>query len=440
MGSAVSAKRIQRNVAVSVAAQAISLAVGFLLNLVVPKYIDETDYSLWQAFLLYLGYVGILHFGLLDGLMLRYSQNDYEELDKERMRSQFQTLLCMLLLFCGVGLLVSCFLDNQAARWIVVYVSLGIVTKNLFTYNSYLLQLTNRIRHYASLTIAQRVSYGLVVVLLLALGKMDFRWFCVADLLGDVVGCLYCVNKNRGLFFGKVHDRSLFRDETWANIRCGVSLLIANWASMFLVGSARMVCQWRWDMVLFGKVSFAFSMTNLVLSLVAAVSIAVFPSLKRMPQKDLPVFYRKVRRLLVPFLLVFVWLYFPACKLLEMWLPLYASSLKYLGLLMPLIVYSSIIDLLTNNYLKAYRMETTLRTINLVTLAVGFTGFLLFAYVLDSVTMVVLWAVFVTAVRSIVSEYYVERVLHLNLLKEHVLEFAVMTVFVICTCFYHNML
>ena len=315
--------------------------------------------------------------------------------------------------------------------WIVVYVSLGIVTKNLFTYNSYLLQLTNRIGYYAQLLIVQRVVYGLLALLLVVLGLGDFRLYCIIDLIGDVIGCLFAIKANRGLYFTRVQDRTLFRDETWENIRCGISLLLANWASMFLLGSARMVIQWRWDILLFGKISFAFSMTHLVLSLIAAVSIVLFPSLKRMQEGDLPAVYQRMRGFLMPFLLVCIWLYFPGSWLLERWLPKYAESLKYLGMLMPLIVYSSMIGLMTNNYLKAYRMEGTLRRINLISLAVGIVGFLFFAYVLGSEEGVVLWAVAVTAARAVVSEWKVSQRLGLDFRKRQLLELLVSVVFVL---------
>lgn len=415
----------------SVAAQVVSLLVGFILNLIVPKFISELDYSLWQAFLLYLGYVGVLHFGLLDGLMLRYSQYDVEELDKERFSSQFRVLLWITGSLCLAGLATAMCLHNPSARWIVVYVSLGIVTKNLFTYNSYLLQLTNRIGYYAQLLIVQRVVYGLLALLLVVLGLGDFRLYCIIDLIGDVIGCLFAIKANRGLYFTRVQDRTLFRDETWENIRCGISLLLANWASMFLLGSARMVIQWRWDILLFGKISFAFSMTHLVLSLIAAVSIVLFPSLKRMQEGDLPAVYQRMRGFLMPFLLVCIWLYFPGSWLLERWLPKYAESLKYLGMLMPLIVYSSMIGLMTNNYLKAYRMEGTLRRINLISLAVGIAGFLIFAYVLGSEEGVVLWAVAVTAARAIASEWMVSRRLGLDFRKRQLLELLISVVFVV---------
>ena len=88
-------KRIAKNFIFSIAAQAISILTSFVLSFIVPKFIPELQYAYWQTFVLYLGYVGVLHFGLLDGIVLRYSQYDYEQLDKARIRSQFQILLLL---------------------------------------------------------------------------------------------------------------------------------------------------------------------------------------------------------------------------------------------------------------------------------------------------------------------------------------------------------
>ena len=92
-GSASFREKNRKNAAMSVTAQLVSVLVGFVLNLVVPKYISEYDYSYWQTFLLYSQYLGILHFGLLDGIVLRYSQYDYGELDKKSVRSQYLAVM-----------------------------------------------------------------------------------------------------------------------------------------------------------------------------------------------------------------------------------------------------------------------------------------------------------------------------------------------------------
>ena len=89
MALGVTGKAVAKNMSLSVLVQAVSTMAGIVINLVVPKFIDTYQYAYWQTFLLYMQYVGFFHFGLIDGLVLRYSQFDYEELDKDSVRSQY---------------------------------------------------------------------------------------------------------------------------------------------------------------------------------------------------------------------------------------------------------------------------------------------------------------------------------------------------------------
>ena len=108
MKSKISFYQIKKNVGMSIAAQIISLSVSLVMNFILPKFISEYQYAMWQTYLLYVSYVGILHFGLLDGITLRYSQFDYDELDKPRIRSQFKCLLTMTSFFCFLVIFSFC--------------------------------------------------------------------------------------------------------------------------------------------------------------------------------------------------------------------------------------------------------------------------------------------------------------------------------------------
>ena len=174
MAQKITTKKFATNVIVSIAAQIISLAVSVILNLVVPKLIDEFQYAYWQVYVLYSGYVGILHFGLLDGLVLRYSRYDYEELDRERLRSQFKILLFFTSAVTLIIAAVSAFSLGGAYKYIFILVAAAVITKNMVTYSSYMFQITNRISKYAVLTIAQRLAYGLTVVILLVCKVNNF--------------------------------------------------------------------------------------------------------------------------------------------------------------------------------------------------------------------------------------------------------------------------
>ena len=78
MKNKLNGKTIAKNTTISVLAQFISLITSLIINLIVPKFLNEYAYSYWQTYFLYASYVGILHFGLLDGLVLRFSQFDYD--------------------------------------------------------------------------------------------------------------------------------------------------------------------------------------------------------------------------------------------------------------------------------------------------------------------------------------------------------------------------
>lgn len=420
-------KQIAKNIGFSVSAQAVSFAVSLLTGLVVPKFIDEYQYAYWQAYILYVGYVGILHFGIIDGLVLRYAQYDYAQLDKKAVRSQFHILLILDSVIAVLVGVISQIVATGYMREVALYVAIGIVTKNLFTYSSYQLQMTNRIKHYAGVVVSQRFLYGLIVVALLLLKVNNFAWYCIADLFCDIVATAYALGCSKELYVGSDLERGAALKETIISASAGIFVLIANWSSNLLIGSGKMIVQWHWDELLFGKMSFAFSISNLFLTFVSAISIVLFPSLKRMKQKELPGLYIKIRSAVSPLLFVILLLYFPGNWILSKWLPKYQSSMVYLGILLPIIVYTTKVNLLTNNYLKAYRKERLMLYINLVSIAAGIGLYSLSAYVFDNITMLLICIVAILMFRSIISEIVVTRLINLRFYKEFFVE-GVMTV------------
>lgn len=432
MSKEITTKKFAKNVVYSIVAQIISLAVSFILTLILPKFIDKSQYAQWQAYVLYVGYVGVLHFGLLDGLVLRYSKFDYEELDKARLRSQFIILLVFTSVVTAITAVVSFTALGVPYNIIFVLVGVGIVTKNLVTYSSYMFQITNRINKYVILIISQRLAYGLIVVLLLAFKVQDFYWYCVADLCGDLVGIVIGAFFNRGLFFGKTLGIKESFKELKINVAAGIILMMANWSAMLMTGGAKMIIQWHWNEEVFADVSFAFSVSSVFLIFVTAISVVLFPSLQRIAPEKLPSMYKNIRNILSPLLFFMMIFYFVGCEILEIWLPKYNDSLIYLGILLPIIIFSSKVSLLTNNYLKVYRKEKLMLLVNLISIAVGTLLFSLCAFVFDNMTALLACVVFVIMLNSVLSEICVLKTIHIKIIKEFIVE-AIMTVaFILC--------
>ena len=422
---------IASNILISISVQAISLILSFVLGFILPKFLDEYQYANWQTFSLYLGYVGVLHFGLLDGIVLRYSQYDFNQLDKERMRSQFKILLSSTVVLASIIIIVTLFLGKGVSRSIAILVAIGIVSKNLVTYNSYSFQITNRIDKYAVLILVRNLSFCAMTIILLAAGIKRFEWYCIVDLAGDFIGAILAFFFNRGMYFGKSLPLLETFREWQINVSSGIMLMLANWSSTLLVGCAKMIVQWHWGLLVFGKVAFSFSLSNLFLSFVTAVSIVLFPQLKRMDQEQLPSVYRKIRSIITPFLFIALLFYFPGCWIWEKYLPRYSQSLVYLGILLPIVIYTSKVSLLTNNYLKAYRKEKEMLHVNIISVALTIISVGISAYFFDDLSAVLVWVVFTNAIKSILSEGIVSKEINIYFTKEIIIEAIITIAFIV---------
>lgn len=413
-----SANLAKRNILYSVSAQVISLTVSFITGLIVPKFIPEIQYAFWQTYVLYVGYYGVFHFGILDGLVLRFSQYDYDKLDKRRARAHLLFLLLLEMALAILLLLFSMGMDSYESRRIFTFVAIGLISKNLFTYSSYLLQITNQISRYARLIVLHRVVYGVFVVVVLVSRFERFELFCLADLASDLFAIIYCMYMCKEAFFGKPESFGYALLDIKESFLAGAKLMLANFSSMLLISSAKMMIQWHWGTLAFGQISFAFSLSSLFLTFISAISVVLFPSLKRMDKSEYPDFYVGLRRISSRFLFGVILLYFPGYFILSLWLPPYLPSLSCWGILLPYIVFSARINLLTNNYLKAYRKEQTMLFVNILFAVIAICLYALSAFVLDNMILVLIAVVAAIALISIASENIVGKLIGISLKKE----------------------
>lgn len=429
-----------KKIGISVFAQVISLLISFVLNLIVPKYIDEFQYAHWQTFLLYVNYVGVLSFGMLDGILLRYASYSYKELDKSLIKSQLLLLTIGLSVFSFVLSIIALFNIGSITSNIMFLIAVGIISKNIFTFSSYTFQMTNRIKEYALIVIVQRIVYGLFAIILLLLKSNNYIFYCLADLAGDIFAIIVGFFFNKDIIKVKLSYKiKAVLSEALTSIKSGINIMLAVWFSILLISCAKMISQWRWDDIVFGKVTFSFSVSNLFLTFVSAVSIVVFPSLKRMKADVLPQFYISIRRIMTPVIYFAYLLYFPLCLIINLWLPKYSVSLSYFGIILPMVGYSTKISILTDNYLKSYRKENSLLKINGISFLVAITGFLACAYIFNNINMLLLWLVFSMMFRSSYSEIIVTKIIGKDIKKYIILDLIFAVLFeVLVNCLTFN--
>lgn len=412
-----------KNLGSTFTANFFSLFVTAGLVLIVPKFIGIEDYSYWQLYILYVSFVGFLHFGWADGIYLRYGGEKYQDLNKKVIASQFWLLLglevFLSLVFITYGLLFS---EDQNKGFIIVLVGVNCVLMNMRTFIQLLLQGTNRIVVFSRTVIGERAAYAAIVGVLIASGAKDFEYLVIADAFTKLVTLLVLWYLCRDVFLTRAVGFRLAADEAAMNIKAGVQLMAANIAGIFIIGSARLMIERGWDIQAFGKVSLALTIANLLLILLGAVGIVLYPIIKKTKTQMLPRIYAILRTPLMAAALGALVLYYPAQQTLMRWLPQYADSLSYIALLVPICVFELKMTLLISTFMKAMRKERYILVINLLVLIISLILAWISVFVVGSIALTVASIVVTLAIRATVAELYLSNKLSIKLHKDIAVE------------------
>jgi SAM-dependent methyltransferase len=135
------------------------LLVSIAANLLVPLVVAKTTYAGYRTALLYMGYAGLLHFGLLNGFYLDVLGRPLSAISWWRFRSVLRVLLItQVVALPAVGLLLWSYAPLwrfDAMSLLITVVGLG--TANAATAYSYLWQGTGVFRPLASSTVGARL-------------------------------------------------------------------------------------------------------------------------------------------------------------------------------------------------------------------------------------------------------------------------------------------
>jgi O-antigen/teichoic acid export membrane protein len=420
-----------KNFSYTISSNLISLIISTLIVIVVPKLVGVEEYGYWQLYLFYSSYVGFLHFGWSDGIYLRYGGEEYNDLDKKTFSSQFY-LMMLFQFFIAVIIVIASikFVNDNDRVFILVMVALNAIIVNVLSVLLLTLQATNRIKDYAQINIISRVSYVLLIVMLLFIGLREYRVMILADLAGKTLSLIYAIYVCKDIAIFKLNTLKIGIDETIENLRVGIKLMFANIASMLIIGVVRFGIEYSWDVSTFGKISLTLSVSNLLMLFINAIGIVIFPVLRKLDKKSLPELYLVIRDILMSVLFCILLFYFPMNAVLLKWLPNYADSLTFMALLFPISLYEGKMGLLINTYLKTLRKEKYIMRVNIIVLLLSVISTIFTAVIFRNLNAAILSILIVISVRSILAEIYLAEVLKITVCKDIIYETILAILFV----------
>ena len=415
----------------------LSLFIGALVTLIIPKLISTEQYGYYQTYLFYLNYVGVSYLGWCDGILLRIGGQYYQELDKPLYSAQFWILGAYEAFFYAIIFAAGHSLFKNADQsFVIACICIAAVGICLRYFIMFVLQGTARIKEYAIVTIVERIAFIVGLVLLIIFKCRNFYLILCMDILAKsislLLGILYC----RDVVFARPRSIRTVYPEIRKNVSVGIHLMFSSLCSMLIMGVVRIGMQNHWDIATFGKVSLTLNISNMIMTAINAIAIVMYPTLRRTNANNFTGIYRIMRIILMGVIFGVLVFYYPIQRILTAWLPQYSESLRYAAILFPICVYESKISLLISTYYKTLRLESLLMKCNIIALAVSVFCTFFSIFILDNMMVAILSVLFVVVFRCVLCETQLAKHIAIHVQKDIVIELAMTMAFIVCNWFF----
>lgn len=426
------AKQFLKNIIGAVGANVVRLMISVLLTLLLPKLMGPEQYSYWQLYLFYGTYLAYSSLGWCEGFTLKYGGCRYEELNKPLIGGQIWMLFGYELLFFGGLWLVTSMVEIQRIKQILLLLACVSAVFDIVRYMvQAILHTVNRIEDYVRIVLMERLFFAAAAAIALLLGFDTAYGLILAEITARLVSMLCSFRRVSDLVTSRSARLKEGIQEARSEISIGCKLLWAQLASQLVIGIIRFAIEQKWGVLQFGQISLTISLSQMVVTCVAAIGVVMFPMIKRMREDQMERIYGPTRTLLSVVIWGLMLLFAPGKWMLSRWLPQYAGALEYLALLLPLCLYESRTAMLTTTYLKAYREEKKILKVNLTAVVLSLTAAGLAVFVAESLTMAVLAITLLCMVKAYLTEFYVCRRLRFPLGRELVAESTMTALFML---------
>ncbi|HEX2927562.1 MAG: hypothetical protein HF300_12710 [Ignavibacteria bacterium] len=429
-----SKKSLLRNISYVFSSQMLILIIGMARSLILPLFFHVNAFGYYQVYVFYSSYIGLFALGFNDGIYLRYGEYNYEQLPHRKMRSSIWLYTVMLLLFTAVSALsITIGVTDPDVRYAMLFSALNIFVLGLNTVFIFVLQITNQMKKYSVYSVANKVLVMMAILFMVVINDNNYRTIITVDFIGGILVLAFISLQCKDLLYGR--DVSLA--EGWMefkkNIRVGVKLLIANLLGMLLIGCGRMIIQFWGHIKDFAVYSFGISVTAMVLTVITAFSLVLYPTLKRVSSDMLPGYYSKVDTFTRLFNILTLLVYFPFYWVVSRYFSKYGDVLSYLNLLFVVAYLQTKISLLYNTFYNTLRKEKALliENVSSVLLFIFLASILFFTF--NTIWSIAFSTVAAMLFRCFVSELYLKKIKFLRSTIKPVMELVYLCLFILIT-------
>lgn len=389
----------------------LTMLSGIFVGLILPRIIGVTDYGYYKTFSLYISYVGLFHFGIEDGIYLKYGGKDFSELDARKFR--FYTLF-LVIIESSISLItaaVSCIWLKSDVRFIFLFVAIYLFTTNIANYYQFISQITERFTELTVVGIIRSLLTILSVVVLwllyhFSLYTIDYKIYIIFVVAISAAILTAYIIIYRKLTFGKCISWKEGIKDIGYFIKIGLPLMVANLCSTLLLTIDRQFVNILFDTDTYAVYAFAYNLLSLITTATSAISVVLFPILNRLDSEQLSANYSKMTAVIIIFLSACLLVYFPICPFIQWFLPQYSGSLVIFRIILPGLIGTSAVTIIMHNYYKVLGRNLRFFIISVIILALAVVADLVAYLIFRTTLSISIVSIFIILVWYIVTEFF----------------------------------
>lgn len=412
--STITHNRFFKNVAIVLISNIISMVSGILIGFIIPKIMGVSEYGYYKTFTLYSSYIGLLHFGFIDGIYLKFAGKKFEDLDKEKFRTYTRFLFLMEGIITVLVVGISFFFFGSTYFLIIFFVGLNIFATNIISYFEFISQITMRFKITTARNII-RCCLNIISVLglyLLSIFKdlVVYNYIYVSIVLSiTYLLALWYVFTYRNILFGKGRKFGEEKKEIFCFFKVGVILLMSNLVSQLVFVVDQQFVNIAFDNDTYSLYAFAYNMISLITIATSAISAVLYPTLKTIDKESIAKNYSRINSYLLIFAAACLAAYYPLLLIVNYFLSQYVDSLQTFLIILPGVLISSNISVVKYNCYKAFGKITNYFVKSVIVLALAIVADLIAYYLFKNTASISMVSISILLIWYMLVELYFVR-------------------------------
>ena len=366
----------------------ITLAVSIANGFFIPKLITVEAYAFYKTYMLYISFVGFLHFGFINGLYLKYGAFDFEQLPKKTLRTLNRFFIFMQFSISVVLFLLSAICVTMGNGIIFVFVSANVALINIGYYFSQINQFTRRFQIERKILNIKNFLLILMVSLLPSITDKQEIYLLLYQTMVNIIVVFFMFAYNKPLIIGQGTPLSNERANINNIFKNGFFVMLSEFISIFIFGFDSFLVNIFFSTHDFAMYSFAVSLITLLFNLISSVSNVIYPYLARVDKEHLIGYYEFLSTgaiLVSAFILSGNYI---LKIIIGRFLVKYDDCMVILLYLFPTVVFRVMISLIANNFFKVLNLSWEFIQNNIFGLILGVFSDIIFYILFKNVQLI----------------------------------------------------